>query len=281
MQSLANSDSRVPRSAQGFCDRFVAQRAALGQVLLLAWRLFRRDVAAKYRYAALGVIWAVITPLFLVGLFLVLDRSNVVNATSTGNLPYSVFAITGVTIWGIFATGISSAAESLNSAGATMLRMNFPRASLVLAAIGMALFEFVVRLPVVVIVWAAVGQLSPGWLVLGLISLLPLLILTLAIGMAAAVGAVMLRDVLHMIPILLTVLMLVSPVLYSFTPDTILGQLNVFNPLSHFLVTARNLFAGQFQVSLGYWLSAAGSVVLLGLAWRLFRVAQPKILERM
>ena len=124
---------------------------------MLPWRLFLRDVSAKLRYAALGVLWAVITPLFLVGLLLALKYSDVVRAESSGNLPYVVFAITGVTIWGLFATGINSAAESLNSAGATMLRMNFPRAALVLAALGMGLFEFLVRLPVAIGVWLWYG----------------------------------------------------------------------------------------------------------------------------
>ena len=254
----------------------------LGQVLLLSWRLFRRDVAAKYRYAALGVLWAVITPLFLVGLLLALHNSGVVNKTPSGDLPYVVFAVTGVTIWGIFSTGISSAAESLNSAGATMLRMNFPRAALVLAALGMGLFEFLVRLPVAIAVWLWYGcDSSLAGFLLGMLSLLPLLVMTLALGMVAAVSAVLVRDVLHMIPIGLTLLMLLSPVLFAFPPQSPLGWVNNFNPVSHFLVTARGLFAGDFQVSAGYWFSSLLAVVLLALAWRLFRVAQMKILERM
>lgn len=263
----------------------LSSRAAstdLRAVAILSWRLFRRDVAAKYRYAALGVLWAVITPLFLVGLLLALNSSGVVRTESSGNLPYVVFAITGVTIWGIFSTGISSAAESLNSAGATILRMNFPRASLVLAALGMGLFEFLVRLPVAIAVWLAYGcDLSFFGLLLGLLSLLPLLALTMALGMVAAVGAVMVRDVLHMIPIGLTLLMLLSPVLYTFPPQSPLGRVNDFNPLSHFLVTARTLFGGDYHVSVGYWFSSLFAVVLLALACRLFRVAQSKILERM
>src|SRR5262249_1426102 len=152
-------------------------------------------------------------------------------------------AITGVTIWGIFSTGVSSAAESLHSAGSTMLRMNFPRASLVFAAVGMGVFEFLIRLPLAVGVWLWYGcGTTPGGLLLGVAALLPLLAMTLALGMAAAVMSVMVRDVLHLMPMFMTLLMLISPVLYGFAPDSPLGRVNQFNPLSHFLITTRDLF---------------------------------------
>jgi lipopolysaccharide transport system permease protein len=250
-------------------------------VLALAWRLFRRDVTARYRHTVLGVLWAVITPLFLVGLLLVLDRSGVAASSAVGDVPPVAFAIAGVTIWGIFATGISAAAESLRSAGTPLLRSNFPRGALVIAAIGMALFEFLVRLPVVVAIWAANGVLSPAGLLLGLLSLLPLLALTSALGAIAAVVSVRVRDLAHLIPIMLTVLMLASPVLYDFPPESPLGRLNASNPLGHFLATARGLFAGRFRVADGYWLSSLAAVVVSGLAWRLFHVSRTKLLEWM
>lgn len=282
MSSPATSEPSAPRAASAPSGPAASSRAALGQVLLLAWRLFRRDVSAKYRYAALGVLWAIITPLFMVGLLLVLNRSGVVSTAESGGLPYVVFGITGVTMWGLFSTGISSAAESLNSAGSTMLRMNFPRAALVLAALGMGFFEFLVRLPMAIGVWLWYGcPASAAGFFLGMLSLTPLLALTMALGMVAAVSAVMVRDVQHLTPILLTVLMLLSPVLYAFPPTTLLGRINNFNPLNHFLATARNLFAGNFHVSVGYWLSVLLAAVLLALGWRLFRVSQMKILERM
>jgi lipopolysaccharide transport system permease protein len=250
-------------------------------VLPLAWRLFRRDVTARYRQTVLGLLWALITPLFMVGLLLVLDRSGVLAARAQGDVPPAAFAIAGVTIWGLFSSGISAAAESLRAAGATLMRSNFPRGAFVLAAIGAAVLEFLVRLPVLVAVWAASGSLSPGGFLLGLLSLLPLVALTWALGTIAAVIAVRFRDMAHLVPLLLTVLLLASPVLYEFPPASPLGRLNAFNPLGHFLATARGLFGGRLQLTSGYWLSTAAAALLAGIAWRLFRVSQPKFLEWM
>lgn len=250
-------------------------------VLPLAWRLFRRDLTARYRHTVLGFVWAVITPLFMVGLLLVLDRSGVLTTAGAGGVPAAAFAIAGVTIWGLFSTGVSAAADSLRAAGTALLRSNFPRAALVLAAIGTALFEFLVRLPLLVAVWAASGSLSVGGFLLGLVSLVPLVALTCAVGAIAALGSVRVRDLAHVIPILLTVLLLASPVLYDFPPASPLGRLNTFNPLGHFLGVARGLFAGRFELTRGYWLSAATAVLVAGIAWRLFRVSQAKLLEWM
>lgn len=250
-------------------------------MLSLAWRLFCRDLTARYRHTVLGFVWAVITPLFMVGLLLVLDRSGVLTTTASSDMPPAAFAIAGVTIWGFFSTGVSAAAESLRAAGAALLRSNFPRGALVLAAIGGALFEFLVRLPVLVAIWAASGRLSSAGFLLGLISLLPLVVLTGAVGTIAAVVSVRVRDLTHMIPILLTLLLLASPVLYDFPPSSPLGRLNVLNPLGHFLTTARGLFAGHVQFTIGYWLSAAVATLLAVMAARLFRVSQKRLLEWM
>src|SRR3990167_8286555 len=64
----------------------------------LIWRLFLRDFMAKYKQAILGILWAIIMPLTMIGVFVFLNRSGVFNIAETG-VPYPIFALLGLSIW--------------------------------------------------------------------------------------------------------------------------------------------------------------------------------------
>ena len=64
----------------------------------LIWRLFIRDFLAKHKQTILGVLWAIIMPLLMVGTFIFLNRTGVLNIGKT-DVPYPVFALLGLSIW--------------------------------------------------------------------------------------------------------------------------------------------------------------------------------------
>ena len=61
----------------------------------LIWRLFLRDFLAKYKQTVLGILWAIIMPLLMVGTFVFLNRAGVINIGKT-EIPYPVFALLGL-----------------------------------------------------------------------------------------------------------------------------------------------------------------------------------------
>ena len=73
----------------------------------LAWRLFLRDISAKYRQSVLGIFWAFVPPI-LVGLFfIVLQSRKIVNFSET-DIPYPVFALVGTTLWQLFTESLKT-----------------------------------------------------------------------------------------------------------------------------------------------------------------------------
>ena len=257
-----------------------AKRNDLVAALAITWRLFSRDVSARYRQSLLGILWAVITPLFLVAVVFVLNQADII--TISGNdVPYPVFAIIGISLWGVFATGLGNATESLNSAGAVVLRANFSKSSLVLAAVGLAVFEFLVRLPVIAVICLYYGQ--PVGIVtsaLAILTVLPLVAIALACGLIMSVVAVVFRDTSPLMSIMLNVLMLVTPVLYPIAPGTILGRFNAWNPLYFFITTSRDIFLGRLEIPTGFWWSFLAVLFLLVIASRWFAIAQSRVVER-
>ena len=252
--------------------------------LILAWRLFIRDASAKYRQSILGVFWAVVTPLFLVGVLVLLNKSGIVTF-SERQIPYPLFAVVGVSVWGIFATGVNMASECLKTAGKTMLKVNFPKTSLVLAASWMGLLEFVIRLPVIIalcVYYFSRGevQLEPAGIVAAFFLLIPLYILALALGFILSVVGAVLQDITYFLPIATGALMLLSPILYPISPESLLGKASHLNPIPHFAETSRNVLLGSGSVNNGYWISSFIAAVLLALGFRFFSFAQRRVLER-
>ena len=90
----------------------------------LTGRLFIRDFLAKYKQTVLGILWAAIMPLVMVGTFIFLNRSGVVNIGKT-DIPYPVFALLGLSIWQLFATGLTACTNSILQHGGIVAKINF------------------------------------------------------------------------------------------------------------------------------------------------------------
>ena len=77
----------------------------------LLYFLTWREVKVRYKQTAIGVVWAVIQPLFTMLVFS-LFFGRLAKIPSDG-IPYPVFSLGGLVIWTFFANGLSQAANSL------------------------------------------------------------------------------------------------------------------------------------------------------------------------
>src|SRR5271154_2902478 len=82
----------------------------------LIWRLFMRDLSAKYKQSVLGNIWSLVMPFVAIGTFIYLSRAGILIIQDT-HMPYPLYALIGLTVWQIFAMGLSAGANSLVGAG--------------------------------------------------------------------------------------------------------------------------------------------------------------------
>jgi lipopolysaccharide transport system permease protein len=117
----------------------------------LAWRLFIRDLSAQYRQTFLGYIWAFLPPLVASMTFIFLNSQGIVTITGTG-IPYPAFAMLGTLLWQVFVDAIMSPPNSFNAAKSMLAKINFPREAILLGGLYMVIFNFFVRLVLVVAV---------------------------------------------------------------------------------------------------------------------------------
>src|SRR6185503_15373549 len=77
----------------------------------LLWMLAYRDFRVRYANTLLGFAWAIIQPLLtLIILILIFSKAAKVN---TGEVPYPVFAMSGMWAWSYFSYVLTQAGQSV------------------------------------------------------------------------------------------------------------------------------------------------------------------------
>jgi lipopolysaccharide transport system permease protein len=257
----------------------------------LTYQLFKRDLAAFYKQSLLGGLWLIAVPLVTVGTFVVLSGSGVV---SVGRMdaPYPIFAVLGVAVWQLFAQGLVAAANSLVQGGEMLSRINFSKKSLVLGSMGRAVVSFAVLAALALglfIFYAASNHYhyAPSLALLWLpLSLVPTLLLTLGLGFYLALLNGVMRDIGNVLAMLLTFLMLLTPVLYE-RPNAgggmagMLAAFTEYNPLYYLVAAPRELvLLGTVNELTGFGISSAVSLVVFLLALLSFHLTETRIAER-
>ena len=178
----------------------------------LLYFLTWRDVKVRYKQTVLGVAWAVIQPLATMLVFTIFF-GRLANVPSDG-VPYPVFTMCALLPWTLFSRAVSESSNSLVGNSNLISKVYFPRLVIPLAAMLGGLVDFAITLVLFIGMMAWYG-IAPSIAVLTL----PLLIL-LAIGTALGVSLwlsalnVEYRDVRYVLPFLVQMWMLASPIGY-------------------------------------------------------------------
>jgi lipopolysaccharide transport system permease protein len=229
------STERVIRPVSGWSFPDLSE---LRQSFDLVYFLAKRDVTVRYKQTAVGALWAVLQPLLLAVVFSVF-LGRVANLPSE-NVPYALFALTGMTIWLFFATAISRCSDSTVSSAELIGKVYFPRLAIPIAAVIPPIVDFAAAFVVLVGVLLAFGEI-PGIQIL-LVPPVFAVALALALGIGFWLSAIVVRyrDVSNVVTFMTTLLLFMTPILYplSLIPDAY-QPLYALNPLVGVLETFR------------------------------------------
>jgi len=243
----------------------------------LIWRLVVRDLSVRYRQSALGYLWAILPTIATVSIFVFLTSSHTIPVGETP-LPYVAYALWNIGVWQLFASCLINCTNSLVSAGSLVSKVNFPKEALVMAALGQPLFDFLIRLiPVTIIfMWY---RITIDWPVIFIpLILAPAILLALGLGFLLSIANLVLRDIGNVLNVILTFGIFLAPILYpppTKWPSTLI---NVLNPFSPTLIASQDLIArGALSMPESFLFSCLFSVLMFFLGWRLFRIAMPRV----
>lgn len=193
-----------------------------------------RDIKVKYKQTVLGFLWAVLQPLAMALIFSFFIGKAISNYTSM-QMPYDVFALSGLVIWGIFSSGISNSGNSMVANSNIIKKIYFPRLIIPISSILVSLFDFLMAFAVFV-VYCIYKQIYFKWDAVYLFPLSVLLtaIATLGAGTLLAALNVKYRDVRYIIPFFIQFFLFLTPVIYpsNITDNKYLKVIMSLNPMS-------------------------------------------------
>jgi len=247
----------------------------------LAWRLFVRDLRAQYRASLLGYVWVFLPPLVAGLPFVYLNSAGVISISDTP-IPYAAYAMVGAIIWQTFVDALNSPLRSVNAARAMLTRINFPREAILLSGLMQVAFTFVVRLALVIGVFAAFALKPAATSPLFVVGMISIALTGFMIGLILTPLGVLYGDVQHSLPIASTFLMLITPVLYPVPSSGLGAMVASLNPLTPLITTTRDwLTAGAAVQHIAFLVVSGVTVTLLILAWVLYRLALPHLVARL
>jgi lipopolysaccharide transport system permease protein len=183
---------------------------------VLAWR----DLSVRYKQTVIGVLWALIRP-FLTMLVFTIIFGRIAKLPTEGDAPYALMVFAGILPWTLFSSGLSEASNSLINNEKLITKVYFPRMIIPVAAIVVALVDFLISFCILLLLMLWYGFL-PDWRIVVLPGFVVLAFLA-SVGPSLWIASlnVKYRDFRYVIPFIVQLGLYVSPVGFksSVIPD--------------------------------------------------------------
>lgn len=246
------------------------------------WHLFVRDFVAGFRQKLLGYLWIVLVPLIGIASFVFMQWTGILNPGQT-DFPYPIYVYIGTSIWGLFISALTVVANGLINNADLVMRTNIPKIGLAVTGLATLCYNMLVNL-VVLVLLLLVFQLSPSiWAVIYPLTVLPIIMLGVGLGLILSVVGAVARDVTGMFTTLINLVMYVTPVVYTaqFT-NPYLHDVVHWNPLTYLVDAPRSLFVvGKIPDLEGYAFSIFFSMIILWMGIHAFYLIKDKVTERL
>jgi lipopolysaccharide transport system permease protein len=213
----------------------------------LLYFLTWRDVKIRYKQTAIGVLWVILQPVITTAIFTVLFSGFA--RFDTKNVPYPLFALSGLMIWLFVHTSIMMAAGSFVANTNLVTKVYFPRLIMPFAATLAGIADLFFSLGILVILMIYYGTAPGLQIFLAPLFLILAIIQTSALGTLFSALNVRFRDVKFALPFGLQVWMIASPIFYPLEMVSEQWRLIfAINPLVGILEGFRaSLFGTQFD----------------------------------
>ena len=246
----------------------------------LAWRLMVRDISAQYRQSFLGITWAFLPPIVMAVGFTLAGNANVINIGQT-DIPYPAYVMFSTALWQTFVEALNGPVQAVTTAKPMLARVNFPREAIILAKVGEVLFNFAIKLILIVglFLWF---RIPVSWtVILAPVALIHLIMLGTFIGTLLSPLGVLYQDVSKGLTIVTGFWLFLTPVVFPVPSEGTFGALVRLNPVTPLLVTTRELATtGVISDASRFWVVSVITIVGLLLTWVAFRLAMPYVIER-
>lgn len=236
--------------------------------LIFAWR----DIKVRYKQTILGLTWVIFQPLLTSSIFTIFFGK--LAKIPSGELPYSLFVLTGLVFWIYFSTGLTHASNSMIENEHIIKKVYFPKVILPLSSVVTASIDFVINLVLLFIIAFGMGyRLHPIALLILPLNIVVTFLAASSLGLILASLNVKFRDVRYILPFFIQTALFLTPIIYPITitrPNY--RYLMAINPMTSVIESTRQLFTSspQFHYDL-YLISFLSMIFFIVLGLTYFR----------
>jgi ABC-type polysaccharide/polyol phosphate export permease len=213
------------------------QKAFAELVLVLSLR----EIKGKYKGSLLGPLWVVLYPLFLTAITTLVFSLFI--RLSSGDVPYSIFALSGLIIWNFFSKTLSLGTKSLNFNRDLIVETSVTAEAIPLSyIIGHTPDVFINLILLLIVILFSGFPLNPLGMLFIPIFFLLLVIFIYGLSMLFSTLNVMYKDTQNLLDPILLVGFYLTPIVYSVTyvPKNFQWLLLV-NPIAVFIEVYRKI----------------------------------------
>jgi lipopolysaccharide transport system permease protein len=160
----------------------------------LAYYLFLRDLKSRYRQSFFSYLWILIPPVATSLTFIFLESSQLFQVGDT-LIPYPLYVLSGALAWQLFVDSLNLPLRVISSNRKMLVKINFPRESLVLAGLSQVFFNFAIRILVFLPVFIYYGITPSGILVFLPLVIMALVLFGLALGLLLTPLGLLYQDI--------------------------------------------------------------------------------------
>lgn len=185
----------------------------------LAWK----NIALRYKQAYLGIAWAIVKPVTLMLIF-TLVKSFV--GIESGDIPYPILVFAALMPWTFFQESTSDGVNSVVGNTALIKKIYFPREIFPITAVLTKLVELGINFIILAGLMVWYGMMPSAHALWVPVILAYTVLAALTIAFVGAAINVYYRDIGQALPVLLSLLMYASPVIYplQLVKDKLLTQ---------------------------------------------------------
>lgn len=239
----------------------------------LIFSFAKRELLGRYKGSALGIAWAVLTPVVMIAIFTFIF-AGIFGARFNPNQShwdYALYLFCGLLPWSMFQEAVQQSSTTIVANSNLVKRVVFPLETLpaaqVFAALGNQLFATVALLIATVIIRQQL-ELTALWLP---VLLIPQLLFALGAAWLIASLGVYLRDIAQGMTLLLMAWMYLTPIIYpeSIVPDRFRTFIDL-NPFTSLVRNYRRIFLDGIAPDwrgLAYFTTIAAIVFIFGYWW--------------
>jgi ABC-type polysaccharide/polyol phosphate export permease len=239
----------------------------------IIFTLAERDIRAQYKQATLGIAWALIFPLAMLGIFTIIFSRTA--SQGIPGIPYAIFAYIGILCWTFFSGALGTGGTSLLTNNALMSKTQFPRECFPLETVLVTAVNSVLAWIPLFLLFAIFGFMPKPTTVW--VPLLIVIELGFTIGVTVGVSAliIQMRDLAQVLPIVIMLGLFATPVIWNF-PKKVPGHWQIvygfISPIGPVIDDARRTMLLGLNPAWGPLIAAmAGTVFYLIAGYRIFK----------